>query len=92
MLVRNLLEGQTGPVTQSIAVMKSMLAFVGRASDPMPSELFIKRGGFERFYELFGERATKAFSLCAIDCHDTMGQEMAYHSICEDKIMWPAET
>ena len=147
---RNLLEGRTGPVTQSLDAVKSLLAFVGRASDPMPtdvsldcgrlvlvlsnkkdayytvtatkcscpaasyhhgpckhqrkyfaevkaatkskaSEPLIKRGGFKPFDELPGERAAKASSLSAIDCHDTTEQDVAYHSIREDKIMWPVE-
>ena len=41
---RNLLEGRTGPVTQSVAAIKSLLAFVGRASDPMPSDVSLESG------------------------------------------------
>lgn len=41
---RNLLEGRTGPVTQSVAAIKSLLAFVGRASDPMPSDVSLDNG------------------------------------------------
>ena len=134
------------PTTQSIDSVKSLLAYVGRASDPLPtdvslesgrvvlilsnkkdcyyvatqkacscpsaayrpgqsckhqrkffaevkaatkpqaSEPLIKRGGFKPFDELPGERASS--SLSAIDCHD-MG--VAYHSVREDKIMWPVE-
>ena len=147
---KNLLEGRTGPVTQSLAAIKSLLVYVGRASDPMPSDVsldngrlvlilsnkkdayytctaracscpgnqfrhnckhmrryfpqaeaaqtkpkasepLIKRGGFKPFDELPGERAAKASSLSAIDCHDTTEQDVAYHSIREDREMWPAE-
>jgi hypothetical protein len=41
---RNLLEGRTGPVTQSVAAIKSLLAYVGRASDPMPSDVSLDNG------------------------------------------------
>jgi len=39
---KNLLEGRTGPVTQSIDSVKSLLAFVGRASDPLPTDVSLK--------------------------------------------------
>jgi len=141
------------PVTQSVAAIKALLQWKGRASDPLPqfvelgkdegklvlvlsnkrdayycttakqcscpantwhpghpckhqrkyfpevkaatklitSEPLIKRGGFKPFDEMPGERAAKASSLSAIDCHDTTAIDVAYHSIREDKIMWPAE-
>ena len=41
---RNLLEGRTGPITQSIDAVKSLLAYVGRASDPMPSDVSLDNG------------------------------------------------
>jgi hypothetical protein len=41
---RNLLEGRTGPVTQSLDAIKNLLAFVGRASDPMPSDVSLDNG------------------------------------------------
>ena len=41
---RNPLEGRTGPVTQSVDVIKSLLAYVGRASDPMPSDVSLDNG------------------------------------------------
>ena len=41
----NLLEKvRTGPVTQSLAAIKSLLAYVGRASDPMPSDVSLDNG------------------------------------------------
>ena len=147
---RNLLEGRTGPTTQSVEAVKNLLAFVGRASDPMPidvtldngrlvlvlsnkkdayytvtaaacscpsatyrggackhqrkyfpeakaatnstaSELLIQRGGFRPVDMLPSEKRTAKSSLSAIDCFDTTAREVAYHSIQEDKIMWPAE-
>ena len=39
-----ILEGQTGPITQSVDAIKSLLAYVGRASSPLPSELSIGEG------------------------------------------------
>ena len=41
---RNLLEGRTGPVTQSLEAVKSLLAYVGRASDPLPSDVSLDNG------------------------------------------------
>jgi hypothetical protein len=39
-----MLEGHFGPVTQSLDAIKSLLAYVGRASDPMPSEVSMDNG------------------------------------------------
>ncbi len=39
-----MLEGRTGPVTQSVDAIKSLLAYVGRASDPMPSDVSLDNG------------------------------------------------
>ena len=41
---KNLLEGRTGPVTQSVDAIKNLLAYVGRASDPMPSDVSLDNG------------------------------------------------
>ena len=41
---KNLLEGRTGPITQSIDAIKNLLAFVGRASDPLPSDVTLDNG------------------------------------------------
>jgi hypothetical protein len=152
---RNLLEGRTGPITQSIAAIKALLSWKGRASDPLPqfvelgkdegklvlvlsnkrdayycvtpktcscpaqtwhpgtpckhqrkhfpevktttkrSEPLIKRGGFKSFDEMPGERAASraaSSSFCMVDTTpDATPREIAYHSIREDKIMWPVE-
>jgi len=41
----NLLDkGRIGPVTQSVDAVKTLLAFVGRASDPLPSFVELKGG------------------------------------------------
>jgi hypothetical protein len=34
---KNLLEGRTGPVTQSVEAVKALLTWKGRAVDPLPS-------------------------------------------------------
>lgn len=39
---KNMLEGHFGPVTQSIASIKALLSWKGRASDPLPS--FVELG------------------------------------------------
>jgi hypothetical protein len=41
---KNLLEGRTGPVTQSVEAVKSLLALVGRASDPLPTDVSLDNG------------------------------------------------
>ena len=40
----NLLEGRSGPVTQSVGAVKTLLAFVGRASSPLPSDVTLDNG------------------------------------------------
>ena len=46
MLENNLLEGRTGPITQSIRCCKSLLACVGRASDPLPADVILRQWPF----------------------------------------------
>jgi hypothetical protein len=42
---KNLLEKvRTGPVTQSLEAVKNLLAFVGRASNPLPSDVSLDNG------------------------------------------------
>jgi hypothetical protein len=41
---KNLLEGRTGPVTQSVDAIKSLLAFVGRSADPLPADVSLENG------------------------------------------------
>ena len=41
---KNLLEGRTGPVTQSLDAIKSLLAYVGRASNPLPIDVSLDNG------------------------------------------------
>jgi len=41
---KNLLEGRFGPVTQSVDAIKSLLAYVGRASNPLPSDVSLDNG------------------------------------------------
>ena len=40
----NLLEGRSGPVTQSVGAVKTLLAFVGRATDPLPTDVTLDNG------------------------------------------------
>jgi len=35
---------QTGPVTQSVDAIKTLLAYVGRASDPLPTDVTLDNG------------------------------------------------
>jgi hypothetical protein len=65
---------------------------VKAAAKATDSEPLVKRGGFRPVDTLpEEERAAKASSLSAIDCHDTTDKEAAYWSIKEDRDLWPAE-
>ena len=41
---KNLLEGRTGPVTQSVDAVKSLLIHMGKAISPLPSEVSLDNG------------------------------------------------
>lgn len=41
---KNLLEGRSGPITQSVEAVKTLLAMVGRASDPLPTDVSLDNG------------------------------------------------
>jgi len=41
---RNLLEGRTGPVTQSVDAIKSLLIHMGKAISPLPSDVSLDNG------------------------------------------------
>lgn len=61
-----------------------------RLAMPVDNAPLIKRGGFKPFDTLPSEKRA-ASSLSVIDCHDTTPLDVAYHSINEDRIMWPME-
>jgi hypothetical protein len=44
MFGKNLLEGRTGPVSQSIDAVKALLSWRGRGTDPMPSTIEFEGG------------------------------------------------
>jgi len=44
---KNLLEGRTGPVTQSVEAVKALLTWKGRAVDPLPSVVAFANEGEE---------------------------------------------
>ena len=41
---KNLLEGRTGPVTQSVDAVKSLLIHMGKAISPLPSDVSLDNG------------------------------------------------
>ncbi len=41
---KNMLEGRTGPITQSVEAVKKLLTFLGRTSDPLPNEVSLGGG------------------------------------------------
>jgi hypothetical protein len=41
---KNMLEGHFGPVTQSLDAIKCLLSLVGRASDPLPTDVSLEGG------------------------------------------------
>jgi hypothetical protein len=44
MLTKNLLEGRTGPITQSVDAVKALLQWKKIASDPLPADLSMNNG------------------------------------------------
>jgi hypothetical protein len=61
------------------------------ATKPTASEPLIKRGGFRPIDTLPGEEKASSTPLY-VDCTpDVTSREIAYHSIREDKTMWPLE-
>lgn len=73
---------------------RKYFAEVKAATKPATTDRLIERGGFKPFDELPGEKQaanTATSSLSPIDCHDTTALDVAYHSIREDKILWPLE-
>ena len=44
MTEKNLLEGRTGPVTQSVDAIKNLLIHMGKAISPLPSEIPLDNG------------------------------------------------
>ena len=39
-----MLEGRTGPITQSVEAVKNLLTFVGRSADPLPTDVTLDNG------------------------------------------------
>jgi hypothetical protein len=44
MLKENLLEGRTGPITQSVGAVKALLSWKKIASDPLPADVSLDNG------------------------------------------------
>ncbi len=62
MNAKNLLEGRTGPITQSIDSVKALLSWKGRASDPLPQ--FVELGKDEGKLVLVLSNKRDAYYTC----------------------------
>ena len=62
---KNLLEGRTGPVTQSVDAVKSLLAFVGRASNPLPPDVSLDNG---RLVLILSNKKDAYYTVTATKC------------------------
>lgn len=66
---RNLLEGQIGPVTQSLDAVKALLAWRGRGTDPMPAMVeFTHEGGEGRLLLVLSGDKKNYYTVTARAC------------------------
>jgi hypothetical protein len=83
---RNLLEGRTGPVTQSVDAVKSLLAFVGRASNPMPSDVSLDNG---RLVLVLSNKKDAYYTVTATKC--SCSAVSYHHGPCKHQRKYFAE-
>ena len=66
---KNLLEGRTGPISQSIEAVKSLLTWRGRGTDPMPSTLeFINEGEGSRLVLVLSNKKDSYYVVTPAKC------------------------
>ena len=66
---KNLLEGRTGPITQSVDAVKSLLTWRGRAVDPMPSTLeFVNEGEGSRLVLVLSNKKDSYYVVTSVKC------------------------
>ena len=66
---KNLLEGRTGPITQSVESVKALLTWKGRAVDPMPSTLeFVNEGEGSRLVLVLSNKKDSYYVVTSVKC------------------------
>ena len=66
---KNLLEGRTGPITQSVDAVKSLLPWRGRAVDPMTSTLeFVNEGEGSRLVLVLSNKKDSYYVVTPAKC------------------------
>ena len=66
---KNLLEGQTGPISQSVDAVKSLLTWRGRGCDPMPSTLeFVNEGDESRLVLVLSNKKDSSYVVTPAKC------------------------
>ena len=66
---KNLLEGQTGPISQSVDAVKSLLTWRGRGCDPMPSTLeFVNEGEGSRLVLVLSNKKDSYYVVTPAKC------------------------
>ena len=69
MLGKNLLEGRTGPITQSVESVKALLTWRGRGTDPMPSTLeFVNEGEGSRLVLVLSNKKDSYYVVTPAKC------------------------
>ena len=69
MFGKNLLEGRTGPITQSVESVKALLTWKGRAVDPMPATLeFINEGEGSRLVLVRSNKKASYYEVTPAKC------------------------
>jgi len=66
---KNLVEGRTGPITQSVEAVKALLTWKGRAVDPLPSVVeFTHEGGEGRLLLVLSGDKKNYYTVTARAC------------------------
>ena len=66
---KNLLEGRTGPITQSFDAVKSLLTWRGRGTDPMPATVeFVNEGDESRLVLVLSNKKDSYYVVIPVKC------------------------
>jgi len=64
-VMKNLLEGRTGPITQSIDAVKALLSWKGHPSNPLPSDVSMDNG---RLVLVLSNKRDSYYTVTATKC------------------------
>jgi len=84
---RNLLEGRTGPVTQSVDAIKSLLIHMGKAINPLPSEVSLDNGRLV----LILSNKKDAYYTCTLRACSCPGNQFR-HNCKHQRVHFPQDT